>query len=100
MSTTTNVDGVITSRGNLQFIDLLDDGIRVFRLIDSIPVPEQSVVRIMTGFNNPPPGRSFLVNTTHLSHIGFEYLNHVGFPYAPTALMFRGQEIIRQPANV
>ena len=62
MITTTNVDGVITSTGNLEIIESNTQvGVHILRLVEPIRVLDYSVVRIVTGFINPQPEYHFLV---------------------------------------
>ena len=98
MSTTTNVDGVITSTGNLQVITSSTQyGVHTFRLVEPISALDYSVVRIVTGFNNPPPGSHFIVTLNSDSFIGFDYMDNLGLPSAPAILRFYGKGIILQP---
>ena len=57
MSVLTHTPGVYTSTGNLQvIISNTLYGVHVLKLVEPIIIPVDSVVKILTGFNNPPPG--------------------------------------------
>ena len=87
MSTTTFANGVWTSRDNIEIVpggmlELPGVDMHLLRVIDPISVLQQSEVRIVTPFTNPPPGQTFsMMAFNTASNVAFTPIGNFGLPY-------------------
>ena len=72
-------------------IELPGVDMHVLRVIDPISVLQQSEVRIVTPFINPPPGQSYsIMALDNATILAFIPLGNFGLPYEQTVLRYRG----------